>query len=87
VTDGSILLGNGDGTFQAAQSYGAVPNPGLSLAVGDFDGDGRLDLAVAGYDFYAVGDDHGMASVYKATAMAPSRLPKTTKRATGLTPW
>jgi hypothetical protein len=42
----SILLGNGDGTFQAARnlSTDAIPN---SLALGDFDGDGRPDLAVA----------------------------------------
>jgi Bacterial Ig-like domain (group 3)/FG-GAP-like repeat len=42
-----VLLGNGDGTFQAPVSYpsgGAQPQ---SVAVGDFDGDGKLDLAVA----------------------------------------
>ncbi len=42
----SILLGNGDGTFQPAIQYSA----GLfadSVAVGDFNGDGKLDLAVA----------------------------------------
>jgi hypothetical protein len=42
----SILLGNGDGTFGAAASYGA--GRGLSVAVGDFDGDADLDLAVSG---------------------------------------
>jgi hypothetical protein len=42
----SILLGNGDGTFQAAQDYDAGPNPS-SVAVGDFNGDGIPDLAVA----------------------------------------
>jgi hypothetical protein len=42
TTAGDILLGNGDGTFHPA------PNPvtgGISVAVGDFDGDGNLDLA------------------------------------------
>jgi hypothetical protein len=42
----SILLGNGDGTFQAAVDYGAGTEP-WSVAVGDFNGDGKLDLVVA----------------------------------------
>ena len=44
----SILLGNGDGTFQAAVNYGAGTDPD-SVAVGDFRGDGKLDLVVANY--------------------------------------
>ncbi len=42
----SVLLGNGDGSFQPAlhSLTGAVP---LSLAAGDFDADGNLDLATA----------------------------------------
>jgi hypothetical protein len=46
----SILLGNGPpngGTFQAAVNY-PVTNP-LSIAAGDLDGDGMLDLAVASF--------------------------------------
>ncbi len=42
----SVLLGNGNGTFQAAQNFTTGSNP-ASVAVGDFNGDGRLDLAVA----------------------------------------
>ena len=41
----SILLGNGDGTFQSAAEYAIGSNPS-SAAVGDFNGDGRLDMAV-----------------------------------------
>jgi hypothetical protein len=42
----SVLLGNGDGTFQAAQTYDVAPYP-VAVAVGDFNGDGYPDLAVA----------------------------------------
>src|SRR5207237_49413 len=44
--DVSVLLGNGDGTFQPARPYpvGSAPH---SLTLGDFNGDGRLDLATA----------------------------------------
>ena len=42
----SVLLGNGDGTFQAAVNFGAGFAP-QSVAVGDFNGDGVQDLAVA----------------------------------------
>ncbi len=43
--DISVLLGNGDGTFQAAVNYRAGSGP-RSIGVGDFNGDGKLDLAV-----------------------------------------
>ncbi len=47
----TILLGNGDGTFnQASGSPIAVGNGADALAVGDFNGDGTLDLAVANYN-------------------------------------
>ena len=45
----SVLLGNGDGTFQAAVNYAAGTTP-CSVAVGDFNGDGKTDLAVANYN-------------------------------------
>jgi len=44
--DVSILLGNGDGTFQPAVKYPAGASPSF-IAVGDLNGDGKLDLAVA----------------------------------------
>jgi hypothetical protein len=40
----SILLGNGDGTFQPRLDYPAGIYP-TALALADFNGDGRLDLA------------------------------------------
>ena len=42
----SVLLGNGNGTFQAKQSLGTGYAPN-SVAVGDFNGDGRSDLVTA----------------------------------------
>jgi hypothetical protein len=45
-----IFLGNGDGTFGSAIPIGdSAPGGGFGTpAVGDFNGDGKLDLAVAG---------------------------------------
>src|SRR3989442_7239714 len=39
-------LGNGDGTFQPPRNYTMSSLPTMA-AVGDFNGDGKLDLAVA----------------------------------------
>src|SRR5580692_4729071 len=41
-----VLLGKGDGTFQAPVNYAVGPYP-RQVAVADFNGDGKLDLAVA----------------------------------------
>jgi hypothetical protein len=54
VTDStSVLLGNGNGTFQVAQNYAGG---GL---VGDFNGDGSLDLAVGNNLLPGNGNDAG----------------------------
>jgi hypothetical protein len=44
----ALLLGNGDGTFQAPIFSSASYNP-VSIVAADFNGDGKLDVAVAGY--------------------------------------
>jgi hypothetical protein len=43
----SVLLGNGDGTFQPAVSYDSGGKKTISMAVADINGDGRPDLLVA----------------------------------------
>ena len=44
--DVSVLLGNGDGTFQPQVTYAVGSDP-VAIVAGDFNGDGQLDLAVA----------------------------------------
>src|SRR5204863_260827 len=56
----SLLLGKGDGTFNAAVSVSSnrADNYPYSVAVGDFNGDGKPDLVVADYFSY-----HGIGNV------------------------
>jgi len=52
--DGSVgvLLGNGDGTFQAVLDYDSGGFPARSLAVADLNADGRPDVVAANYCSY-----------------------------------
>ncbi len=48
-----VFLGNGNGTFQKAVTYGSGGGGANAVAVGDLNGDGKTDLAVAnGCDTY-----------------------------------
>ncbi len=42
-----VLLGNGDGTFQPAKQFGGSSLVAEGIAAGDFNRDGKLDLAIA----------------------------------------
>src|SRR5262249_2500772 len=46
ITRASVLVGNGDGTFQSHVDYDTGVDS-RQVATGDFNGDGRLDLAVS----------------------------------------
>jgi hypothetical protein len=43
----SVYLGNGDGSFQAPNSYPTVGNGGIPVVIGDFNKDGKPDVLVA----------------------------------------
>ena len=60
----SVLLGNGDGSFQSPMN---TSFNGTVLAVGDFNGDGNVDLASAGVRsvFLALGNGNGTFKVQK----------------------
>jgi hypothetical protein len=45
----SVLLGNGDGTFQVARDLEAGAFP-VAVVSSDFNGDGRADVVVADFD-------------------------------------
>jgi hypothetical protein len=48
----TVLLSDGNGTFEAPNRIDVGPVQDASVAVGDFNGDGKLDLAVAGGAYY-----------------------------------
>ena len=71
----SILLGNGDGTFQAPSTITTAPPAGITaIAVGDFNGDGKPDFAVLNQSTNSVvvylGNGDGTFQAPKTTTIA-----------------
>jgi hypothetical protein len=74
--DVAILLGNGDGTFQAARLIPAGPGP-ERLALGDLNGDGKLDVVneADGFGIWSeLGNGDGTFQAPVNSGSAPSLL-------------
>ena len=75
----SVLLGNGDGSFQSAVNYGVGVGP-QSVAIGDLNEDGDLDLAVANRNSNNVsvllgnGDGSFQSAVYYHDSESPKSV-------------
>ena len=69
---GTILLGKGDGTFTTATSSPATGKTPVGIVAGDFNGDGKLDLAVADEDSNSVTITKGGTTLLGATVLSAS---------------
>ncbi len=61
----SVLMGNGDGSFQPYVKYGTGPGPVLGL--GDFNGDGQVDLAIATFNCVYTQCPYGYLTILPGT--------------------
>jgi uncharacterized protein (TIGR03437 family) len=71
-----VFLGNGDGSFRTGQAL-AFPTAGANPALGDFNHDGKLDIAVASFQtnqvqiFLGNGDGTFSSPTFYATGIEP----------------
>jgi len=69
----SVLLGNGDGTFQHAMSFGSGALVGAQVAVADVNGDGKPDIIATNFQGETNGD--GTAAVFLGNGDGTFRSP------------
>ena len=74
----SVLLGNGDGTFQPKTDYATTGNLTLAVAIGDLNGDGKPDLM-------AVSNATATMSMFLGNGDGTFQTPDA--YATGIYPW
>jgi hypothetical protein len=82
---GSVLLGNGDGTFQPVQTYLSGGNEATSVAVADLTGNGRPDIVLGDYSSNGANPPPGIVSVL-LNAGASDQSPTTTTLTSSLDP-
>jgi hypothetical protein len=84
---GSVLLANGDGTFQPAQTYLSGGNEATSVAVADLTGDGRPDIVLGDFGSGGTNPPPGIVSVLlNNTGPCVGKCPTSVARASSLNP-
>jgi hypothetical protein len=87
--DGAVttLLGNGDGTFQSAQTFLSGGNEATSVAVTDVNGDGRPDVVLGDLGSFDENLPPGIVSVLlNNTGRCAKKCPTSTVLASSLNP-
>lgn len=71
----SVLLGNGDGTFQASRNAGSYSGQYYDVAVADFDKDGNPDIVYTNRNFSGFGLVNVMKGDGTGSFAAPTQYP------------